>query len=200
MTLLPSPTCTAFSGTRLLASGPLQEVALAAKAHLAADPEASVLVFNDGTGEVIDLDLRGTPEDVLARLVPPRDPASGKEDTRGRGRPRLGVVAREVTLLPRHWDWLNAQPGGASVTLRRLVEDARRMDGAKVDRRLAQERTYRFMSALAGNEPGYEEALRALYAPDRQGFDARTQIWPSDIRAYARRLAEPAFMTEEPND
>lgn len=197
MTLLPSTTCTAFAGPRLMAAGPLRDVAIAVKAHLEAEPETPVLVFDDGTGEVIDLDLRGTPEEILGRLASPRDPAGGKEETRGRGRPRLGVVAREVTLLPRHWDWLNAQPGGASVTLRRLVEDARRADGTKEDRRRAQERTYRFMSALAGDEPGYEEALRALYAPDRRGFEANTQSWPADVRGYARRLAEAAFMGEE---
>lgn len=180
--------CTAFDGSRRLASGPLQAVALAVKARLEADAAASVLVFDDETGRVVDLDTRGTPEQVLARLTPAK-----AEETRGRGRPKLGVVPREVTLLPRHWDWLNAQPGGASVTLRKLVEAARRTGSAEESRRRAQERAYRFMSALAGDEPGYEEALRALYAADEAAFLARTQAWPPDVRDHARALAASAF-------
>lgn len=180
--------CTAFDGSRRLAAGPLQAVALAVKARLEADAAASVLVFDDETGRVVDLDTRGTPEQVLARLAPAK-----AEETRGRGRPKLGVVPREVTLLPRHWDWLNAQPGGASVTLRKLVEAARRTGSAEEGRRRAQERAYRFMSALAGDEPGYEEALRALYAADETAFLARTQTWPADVRDHARTLAASAF-------
>lgn len=184
--------CTAFDGTHRLASGPLGEVALAVKTHLAAHPEGSVLVFDDGTGQVVDLDLRGDPREVLARLAPD-SPGSGlaAEAIRGRGRPKLGIVAREVTLLPRHWEWLNAQPGGASVTLRKLVEAARRAGGE--DRRQAQERAYRFMAALGGNEPGFEAALRALYASDAVAFEAHTRAWPADVRDHARTLARPAF-------
>lgn len=185
--LLLTP-CTAFDGPRRLASGPLQAVALAVKARLEVDAAASVLVFDDETGRVVDLDTRGTPREVLARLAPAK-----AEETRGRGRPKLGVVPREVTLLPRHWDWLNAQPGGASVTLRKLVEAARRAGSAEEGRRRAQERTYRFMAALAGDEPGYEEALRALYAADETAFHARSEAWPVDVRDHARALARPAF-------
>jgi hypothetical protein len=98
-------------------------------------------------------------------------------------------VAREVTLLPRHWDWLAKQPGGASVALRKLVEDARR-DG-RGDRRARQEAAFRFMAALAGNAPGYEEATRALFADDAAAFDAHSRLWPADVRDHARRLAFP---------
>lgn len=182
--------CTAFDGSRRIAFGPLQSVALAVKVHLETAPLASVLVFDDETGKVVDLDTRGTAEEVVARLAP-----SQAEESRGRGRPKLGVVAREITLLPRHWDWLSAQPGGASVTLRKLVEAARRTsdtDGTK--RRQAQECTYRIMSALAGNEPGYEESLRALYAGNEALFHEHTQSWPVDVRDHVRALARSVFL------
>jgi hypothetical protein len=179
-------TCTAFSGSRRIAQGPLGEVALAVKAAAAADPQAQLLTFDDATGRVIDLDLRGSDAAVLARLVP-----AAAEDlpARSRGRPRLGVVAREVTLLPRQWDWLAAQPGGASQALRRLVDEARRRDEGARDARAAQETAYRFMAAMAGDLPGFEEATRALFAGDAARFDLHAAPWPADIRAHARQLA-----------
>lgn len=179
--------CTAFAGTDRLAHGPLTEVALAVKAALARDPAASILTFDDATGRVIDLDLRGSDAELQARLAPQQD-----QPVRGRGRPRLGVVAREVTLLPRHWDWLASQPGGASHALRRLVEEARRRDGGQSEARTAQEAAYRFMSALAGDLPGFEEATRALFANDAARFAVHAAGWPADIRAYAQKLAWPA--------
>lgn len=189
--------CTAFDGPRRIASGLLGQVAVAVKACVdggqAKDVAPSVLVFDDETGRVIDLDLRGTPEDVVARLCGPPEQS---EKPRGRGRPRLGVVPREVTLLPRHWEWLGAQPGGASVALRKLVEEARRAETAGERRRLAQERAYRFMAAMAGDAPGYEEALRALYAENSAAFETHIQHWPEDIREHARRLAQAAFVSE----
>ena len=110
-------------------------------------------------------------------------------EPRGRGRPRLGVIAKEVTLLPRHWDWLNVQPGGASVALRKLVDEARKTSGDRDRVRAAQEAAYRFMSAIAGNLPGFEEATRALFAYDRRGFTHLVANWPEDVRDYAVRLA-----------
>ncbi|WP_243303339.1 DUF2239 family protein [Geothrix oryzisoli] len=195
----PVKLCTAFQGTRRLASGPLPEVALAVKAALDQGATAPLLTFEDATGRVVDLDLRGTAEAVVARLSPP---GAGREEAaalppRGRGRPKLGVVAREVTLLPRHWDWLNAQPGGASVALRRLVEEARQASGGKERRREAQEAAHRFMTAMAGDEPGFEEALRALYAGSRETFQAILRAWPADVGDHAWRLAGPAFPAEE---
>jgi len=105
----------------------------------------------------------------------------------------LGVVGREVTLLPRHWEWLNAQPGGASVALRKLVEQARRANAGKDRVRRAQEVAFRFMSAMVGNESGFEEATRALFAGDRQRFEHHSESWPVDLRDYARALAADAF-------
>lgn len=184
---------TAFVGHRLLATGPLPDVALAVKA--AGDTVDSILVFNDATGAPIDLDLRGSDQDVLRRLEPaPSAPAVEADDaatleSRGRGRPRLGVVAREVTLLPRHWEWLNAQRGGASVALRKLVEEARRALPEQERKRQLQEAAYRAMSALAGNLPSFEEASRALFANDAARLAGLAQAWPDDIRRYVLRLA-----------
>ena len=152
-----------------------------------------LLIFDDVSGASMDFDLRGTPEDILARLAPEGTPEQQPEPARGPGRPKLGVVAREVTLLPRHWDWLNAQPGGASVALRKLVDAARVTHAGADRRRLAQQSADRFMSALAGNEPGYEEAARALYAGDRARFDQSMVAWPADVRDHALRLAAAAF-------
>jgi len=111
----------------------------------------------------------------------------------GPGRPRLGVVGREVSLLPRHWDWLEAQPGGASAALRRLVDEARKRDPAQQRIRQAIEAAYRFMTALAGDRPGYEEATRALYAGDRARFASLIAAWPPDVVCHIERLATDYF-------
>jgi hypothetical protein len=175
-------TCTAFKGTTRLASGSQAEVALAIKK--AGDLHA-ILAFDDATGKLIDFNVRGTDADVAARYAPrPTD------EPRGPGRPKLGVVSREVTLLPRHWEWLAAQPGGASVVLRRLVDQERRQGSAKQERRAAHEAAYKFMSAIAGDLPGFEEAARALFADNRLRFEQETAKWPPDIRAYALKLAQ----------
>jgi hypothetical protein len=192
----PSPamteTYTAFRGERLLASGALPDIAHAIR-RAEHDHTRPVVIFSDASGRPIDLDLRGTVEEVLARLPttasppPPEDAAPA--EPRGRGRPKLGVVAREVTLLPRHWDWLNAQPGGASVALRKLVEQARRSGGDADRARMAREAAYHFMSAMAGNLVGFEEASRALFADDRRRFVALVAAWPHDIRDHIVTLA-----------
>jgi uncharacterized protein len=184
-------TFTAFSGLQRLTSGALADVALAVK-HAGAT-SAPVAIFDDRTGRAVDLDLRGSDADILARL--PQD-ATGdmpKElqasEPRGRGRPKLGVVAREVTLLPRHWEWLNAQPGGASVALRKLVDDVRRTSGDKDRAREARDAAYHFMSGIAGNNPNFEEAARALFADDRRRFAELIAEWPADIRDHIIALA-----------
>jgi uncharacterized protein len=190
--ILLTATCTAFVGLRQLASGPPLHVALAVKAVLGRDAGHSVLVFDDATGGLIDFDLRGTPAEIAARIEQPK-PKRLDEPTRGPGRPKLGVVAREVTLLPRHWDWLNAQPGGASAALRKLVDAARGTHAQFERRRLAQQSTDRFILAMAGDEPGYEEAARALYSGDRARFEACIGGWAPDVRRHALELAAAAF-------
>lgn len=190
---MASCSCTAFDGHRRLASGPLPEVALAVKHAAEQGTEGPVLIYDDSTGRVIDVDLRGTDQDVIGRLVP--NPEPGPE-TRGRGRPKLGVVAREVTLLPRHWEWLNAQPGGASVALRKLVEAAHRENADADALRSRQEAAYHFASAMAGNLPGFEEAMRALFASDPRRFAAFVAAWQPDVREHAIRLAFPDLIQE----
>jgi hypothetical protein len=182
-------TFTAFEGQRRLESGPLHEVALAVKR---AEQRAAerIAIFSDATGRAIDLDLRGSNDEIVARLPATTDPvALEAAPPRGRGRPKLGVVAREVTLLPRHWEWLGAQPGGASVSLRKLVEAARRANGDKDRSRAARDAAYHFMSAMAGDLPGFEEASRALFAGERPRFASLIAQWPDDIRDHIVRLA-----------
>ncbi len=186
---------TAFVGHRRLASGLLTEVAIAIKKTTKPTGDEPVLIFDDTSGRSIDVDLRGTEQDILARLPPSalnpvtvaaESPAS---EPRGRGRPRLGVVAREVTLLPRHWDWLAGQPGGASVALRKLVEEARRTGGDRDRHRAARDAAYHFMSAMAGDFKGFEEASRALFADDRRRFGELIAAWPDDVRDHIIGLA-----------
>lgn len=192
MTPPPTPHYTAFDGHRILAAGPLADVALAVKRAMSTS-SSQPLVFNDHTGQQTDLDLRGDDAAIIARhasSIEVEADASEPPDAqpRGRGRPKLGVVPREVTLLTRHWDWLAAQPGGASVALRKLVEQARRDNEAQDQTRQRQEAAYRFMSAMTGNLPGFEEATRALYASDRERFAQCIAAWPEDVRDYAVRL------------
>jgi hypothetical protein len=157
-----------------------------------------ILVFDDATGRVIDFDLRGTKADVIARLsqLPVVEAGQTKSrrtsalaafagsasEPRGRGRPKLGVIGREVTLLPRQWEWLAAQPGGVSVALRKLVDEAKRTGGEMQKMRAAREVAYHLMSAMAGNLPGFEEATRALFANDRPRFEQQVSNWPEDVR------------------
>jgi hypothetical protein len=190
----PRPQFTAFIGPQRLAAGPLAEVAIAVMQASCRPAAPPIIIFSDATGQPIDLDLRGTERDVVARLPQPApDPEAAAEETaaepRGRGRPKLGVVAREVTLLPRHWEWLGAQPGGASVALRKLVEEARRANGDADRARAARDAAYRFMSVMAGNLAGFEEASRALFADDRRRFVGLVAGWPDDIRDHVVKLA-----------
>ena len=193
--------CTAFKGNQSVASGNLLTVVKKVKEITEQDEQASILIFDDDTSDLVEVDFRGAMEDVLKRL---EKAAAGEEtvnassDTdrrsqRGPGRPKLGVVSREVTLLPRHWGWLNSQPGGASVALRKLVEEARRVNSHKDSVRHSQEVAYRFMSAMAGNFPGFEEAMRALFAGDSERFNGLVDSWSVDIRDHARKLAKAAF-------
>jgi hypothetical protein len=192
-------TYTAFAGQRLIVSGDLRTMLLATKEYLdrrGADP---VLVFEDQSGRQIDFDFRGTSEDVLARLSSHPLFASGqsRDDTkRGPGRPKLGVVCREVSLLPRHWDWLSSQRGGASATLRRLVDEKRKQGSGGEEARLAWEAAGKFMWAMAGDLPDFEEASRALYARDRDRLAALIQDWPEDIRTHVERLTAEAARLE----
>jgi len=196
----PEAAYIAFEGDRCIGSGELRDVARSARQALGRQPHASILIFNGRTSALIDVDFRGSVDDVVARIPLPEPPAAD-EDTavaapRGPGRPKLGVVAREITLLPRHWDWLAQQKGGASVAIRKLVDEARRNNEGSDRIRLAQEAAYRFMSTMAGNRPHFEEAIRALFAGDAKRFEQLIAEWPADVRDHATRLAVPAFHRE----
>jgi hypothetical protein len=189
MHAVPVTSCIAFDGSTRIAQGPLAEVARAAKQALDAGAAGLLLVLDEHDSRTVEIDFRGSVDDVLARLAPP----AAEPAVRGPGRPKLGVVPREVTLLPRHWTWLGQQPGGASAALRRLVEQSIREGGAKERARRAMESVDRFMRVMAGDAPGYEEASRAFYRADRQRFNALTAAWPKDVGEHLRQLAAIAW-------
>jgi len=180
-------TYTAFADRKLLAAGELEPVLRKLK-RWQEDGEAkartktrTILVFEDRTGRQVDFNLRGSLEQVLERALP-------HAARLGPGRPRLGVVGREISLLPRHWEWLEEQPNGASAALRRLVDEARKRDEVKTRVRRSLDAAARFMSAMAGDFAGYEEATRALYKKDRERLEELMRKWPKDVRGYVMRL------------
>jgi hypothetical protein len=187
----------------MIASGDLAEVVKKAKDLIDHEENSHVLIFDDLSAEVVEADFRGTMKDVLKRIVKSSNgdgpgkssQDSGQNTSKGPGRPKLGVISREVTLLPRHWDWLNSQPGGASVALRKLVDEARRINIDRDKVRHSREVAYRFMTAMAGDMPGYEEATRALFSGDRAKFNDQVKAWPVDVRDYALKLSDEAFVS-----
>lgn len=190
--LMETQTYTAFIGHKLLAHGDLVKVALKIKRKLKDDPDADILIFSDLTGKQMDFDLRGTDKELEERLQKfvAEEPVNSNQ---GRGRPKLGVVAREVSLLPRHWEWLSTQTGGASAAIRRLIEDARKKTSGRDTIKQSLERTHAFMTAIGGNLPGYEEALRALYAKDGRKFQKHVNEWPTHIKDHTHKLSAAAF-------
>ena len=187
---MPSAQIIAFDQDHCIASGDIVDVAVQVKQILSSQPQSQILLFDLETSRPVEIDFRGSVADVTTRL---RNSLAPEPAPRGPGRPKLGVVAREVTLLPRHWEWLAEQSGGASVTLRRLVDAARNAEADPARARKARETADRFMAAMLGNRPGYEEASRALYAGDRGRFMELSEPWPVDLRDHARRLAAPGF-------
>ncbi|MEJ8809618.1 DUF2239 family protein [Variovorax ureilyticus] len=181
----PETHLTAFAGFQRIASGPRAKVIAQVRKQCAGSGQVQPFVFDDSTGERLDIDLR---EGEGAPAI-----ANDEPSARGVGRPKLGVVAREVTLLPRHWEWLGRQPGGASVALRRLIDEARHVHADRDAQRAAREATYRFMTVIAGDLSGFEEAARALFAGDRARFDAHIANWPEDVRAHLHKLATAAW-------
>jgi hypothetical protein len=182
-----SQTLTAFADFERIAQGARHEVVQVLK-KAAINPDKLVRVFDDATGERLDIDLNVevAPVEVPAPLPTAANP-------RPVGRPKLGVVAREITLLPRHWEWLATQSGGASVSLRKLVEEARRANEGRDGVRAAREAAYKFISEMAGDLTGFEEATRALFAGKRARFDEMIFSWPSDVRAHAAALAAASW-------
>lgn len=173
----------------MVASGSLDTVLPVVKARFDEDRGSQIAIFNDANGKPVDFDLRGALSHVVARAKP-APPRSGP------GRPKLGVVAREISLLPRHWEWLEEQPNGASAAIRRLIDQARKNEPEKQRARLAREAAGRFLTAIVGDAPGFEETMRALYAPDKDRFFQLIQGWPEDVRSYAQRLTADAFSSD----
>ena len=182
-------TLTAFGGFERIAHGNREDVFAQLRPLQGG---AALLIFDDATGALVDLDLR---EPATAAAPEP----AIESPPRSVGRPKLGVIAREVTLLPRHWDWLSRQPGGASVALRRLVEEARRIHQGRDTVRESREAAYRFMTAMAGSLEGFEEAARALFAGDQARFDALLALWPADVSHYLQGLAAASWSTDAPH-
>ena len=186
----------AFAGHALIAAGSLSEVARALRTSLDSGETAAMAVFNASTSVHVDLDLRGTPEEVaekaagLAAWLDGTSSGVAAPSRSGPGRPKLGVVGREVTLLPRHWTWLGSQPGGASVTIRKLVEAARKQDQGAQQIRQIQDVAHRFMYSIAGDLPGFEDAARALYAWDLERLEKLIGEWPPDIRDHVMGIVE----------
>lgn len=166
-----------FADSRRLAQGPLETVLRAAKLALDGNARERLLLFEEATGQQVDFDFSGTIEQVLSRARPAPVRA-------GPGRPRLGVVSREISLLPRHWEWLEQQPQGASAALRRLVDAARKQDPDGERARRCRDAISRVMWTMAGNLPGFEEASRALFAADADRFQKQIRAWPEDLRDY----------------
>lgn len=195
-----SESWTAFQGDRQLCTGTPDKVWAAIKGAAGGKGGSGhdILIFDDRTGRVIETDPRQNAEENLKRMAGSARMGESSPELRGPGRPKLGVVAREVTLLPRHWEWLSGQPGGASIALRKLVEAARGAHSGEEAKRRARETAYRFMTTLAGNQPGYEEAIRALFASDPAKFETQMSNWPPDVRRHAGYLAREAFVLEKP--
>jgi uncharacterized protein len=188
MTVSEEKQCTAFEGSKLVAQGNPGEVREVLRKFRSLHPEASILVFYDQTGE--DFDLEGSPVSAQGSGLASNS-ASGAKPARP-GRPKLGVVAREITLLPRHWEWLESQPGGASVALRKLVETARKQQAPEDRARQSIEAAYRFLSVMSAHVPNFEDVARALFRRDWSQFDHSTESLPLDVREHLRRLALPA--------
>jgi hypothetical protein len=195
--------CVAFNGMQRFATGTFAEVALKIKEVIDSGRHEPILMFDAHSSELLEVNTRGSASDVALRYASTVAPTPVDDDLgpvtlpaegpRARGRPKLGVVAREVTLLPRHWDWLASQPGGASVALRKLVENARRDNAGRDTARQSRDAAYKFMSAIGSSLETFEEASRALFAGDRPRFETQLASWPADIRDHALMLAQESF-------
>jgi hypothetical protein len=183
---------TAFEGHKLFFKGTLSEVVLKIKHQMGKAENTSILIFSDATGKVIDFNFQGSKTDVEKRLEVFVTKNSVDENT-GPGRPKLGVVSREVSLLPKHWEWLATQAGGASTTLRKLVDEAQKKSLTGHSTKNILEATHKFMSTLGGDLQGYEEALRALYRKDQKMFLSQIEDWPRDLQKHLIEISKKVF-------
>lgn len=188
-------TYTAFESHKILSQGSLEDVVLKVKKRLEKSPESQIVIYSDITGKSMDFNFQGSEKEVLKRLEVYTTPETDNQasTSSGPGRPKLGVISREVSLLPKHWEWLATQSGGASNTLRKLVEESMKKTSGTLTVKTAQERTYKFMSVEAGDLENYEEALRALYRKDKERFASEIKAWPRDVQKHIFELAKPVF-------
>lgn len=187
---------TAFDGFNLISTGAIEDVALGVRKHLKSNKDSAILIFSDSSGKQMDLDLSGSEKDVLERLKIFKNLELGVVST-GPGRPKLGVVAREISLLPSHWEWLSNQPGGSSSTIRSLIEEKmKNAISGKLKVKIAQETVYKFLHAIAGNLPNFEEAIRYLYRKDEKKFKDLISEWPNDLVKHTLALASDVFEPE----
>ena len=186
-------TYTAFDGFHKLITDSLEEVLLVVKKRLKSHREAQILIFSDLTGKQMDFDLSGSSDDILERYKIFKAQAVPAQSVVGR--PKLGVVAREISLLPQQWEWLNQQTGGSSAAIRLLIDEKMKINlsSEKMKTKMAQEVTYKFLSAIAGDLPHFEEAIRFLYRADRKKFMEMTLSWEVDIVEHALKLAKDVF-------
>lgn len=190
-------TYTAFDNTSIIAHGSLRDVILKTKKILGKSENSSFLIFSDSTGKTIDFNFQGTEKEILKRLEIFVSNSDEKIELARPGRPKLGVISREISLLPRHWEWLATQSSGASSSIRNLIEDAIKKSTSKVSLKQQQEKVYRVMTTLAGDLDGYEEAIRSLYKRDRESFIKFTKGWSKDLRSYLEKLTNDVFEVEE---
>jgi hypothetical protein len=176
------PTYTAFAGSHRIVRGTLEEMLRATKKKLDQDPELRILIFEDASGRQVDFDFTGSVDQVVARAKPKASERAGP------GRPKLGVVSREVSLLPRHWEWLERHPQGISAAIRRLVDEARKHAPDEDRAREARAAASRFMWVMGGDLPKFEEASRALFASHKLRFTELTRFWPEDVREHLDEL------------
>jgi len=195
MLYAPDLPVTAFVGTEVIATGTLIDVATKCRELLDAEtPVREILIYSDTNSHPVELDLSGDVDEVRARILVGSYKKTEPEDKKTRaGRPKLGVIGKEVTLLPRQWDWLKMQRGGASVTLRKLVAEAMKAAGPEADHQIRKQAVYHMMVSIGGNLPNFEEAIRCLYADDQEGFIKMIDAWPVGLRDYLVRISEEAF-------
>lgn len=183
-------TYTAFEEFKIVSQGTLDDVAISVKHRLKEQGSSNILIFSDSTGRQIDLDLSGTDKQVLDRLKV--FTTSSVQTQSGAGRPKLGVLPREISLLPSHWEWLLNQEGGSSAVIRNLIDEKMKTQLIHKNK-IAQERTYKFLSAHAGNLPSFEDAVRFLYRKDKKKFMDQISGWPKDVLKYTLSLSSDAF-------
>ena len=191
---------TAFLEQKQIGSGNFEAVKCEACQRVTEGERRPIIIFNDANGRVVDIDYQNpelSQEPLPISSSVHADEAKEDRQLRRVGRPKLGVVAKEVTLLPRHWEWLAAQQGGASVTLRKLVEEARRKNPDAEIMQQSRDACYRIINALAGNEAASEDALRALYADDQQTFAEIIALWPQDVSRYVNKMSRSAFSAQD---